>query len=182
MIRSLLGQVDGLQRLVEDLRSVSLGDSGRLDLRIAEIDPAIELRELASLVQPGLERAGFGLRLDLMHGRAMVDRARILQAVMALFENAQSYADPCELVLANRFKDGVLEIRAIDRGPGLPSDFVDSAFQQFSRGRDSAVQHRSGSGSGLSVVRAIARAHGGNARYEAHDGLSAFVISIPALR
>lgn len=182
MIRSLLGQVDGLQRLVEDLRSVSLGDSGRLDLRIAEIDPAIELKELASLVQPGLERTGFGLRLDLMHGRAMVDRARILQAVMALFENAQSYADPCELVLANRFGDGALEILVIDRGPGLPSDFVDSAFQQFSRGRDSAVQHRSGSGLGLSVVRAIARAHGGHARYEAHDGHSAFVISIPALR
>jgi two-component system sensor histidine kinase AdeS len=182
MIRSLLGQVEGLQRLVEDLRSVSLGDSGRLDLRIGEIDPATELEELAHLVEPGLKKAGFGLRMDLMHGRAMVDRARVLQAVMALFDNAQRYADPCELVLMNSFEDGALEIRVIDQGPGLPLDFADSAFQQFSRGRDSVMQHRSGSGLGLSVVRAIARAHGGNARYEADNGNSAFVISIPAAR
>lgn len=179
MLLSLLKQIDGLQRLVEDLRSVSLADSGHLELEISRVDLAAELRDLARAMDLGVTQGGFALTLHLEPGPAVIDITRIRQAVAALIDNALRYADPCQLNLSTRFISGRLEIAVTDCGPGLPAAFADDAFRQFSRGHKAGSRHRSGSGLGLSVVRAIAQAHRGDARYERRNGRHAFIIAVP---
>ncbi|WP_448661221.1 ATP-binding protein [Sphingomonas sp. CJ20] len=161
LVTSLQQQVDGLTRLVEDLRSVSLADSGRLDLELAEVDLAAELEALAPTLSSLLMPAGFGLDLNLEPGVARVDLTRIRQAVIALVDNARRHANPCKLRIALAFTDKAMAITVTDDGPGIPLDVADDAFRQFVRGTNVA----GGSGLGLAVVRGIARAHGGEASY-----------------
>ena len=178
LLQSLHQQADALARLVEDLRVVSLLDSGRLHLRLVEIDLASELEGLARLVERDLDRAGFGLRMVLTSGRCVADPVRLRQAVLALVDNALKYAEPCVLEIATRVSDTEVLISVIGRGPGMPEGLSKRAFEPFRRGDD--VDLKSGSGLGLAVVRGIAEAHGGRATYERRDGLSAFTITMPA--
>lgn len=179
LLRSLHQQADALARLVEDLRVVSLLDSGRLQLRPVEIDLASEIEGLARLIERDLEKAGFGLRMTLTSGRCFADPVRLRQAVLALVDNALKYAEPCVLEIATRVSSDEVVISVIDQGPGMPESLGSRAFEPFRRGED--VDVKGGSGLGLAVVRGIAEAHGGQVTYERRDGLSAFTIVMPRM-
>lgn len=175
LVVGLMKQVDGLTRLVEDLRSVSLSDSGRLEMVTTEVDLAAEMRDLQPILSSILEPAGFGLELDLQAGTVNADPARIRQAVIALVDNARRHADPCILRVAVDLEADWATITVADEGPGLSATFEDDAFRQFARGG----RHTGGSGLGLSVVRAISRAHGGDATYSRTVDRSLFRILLP---
>lgn len=180
LLQSLHHQADALARLVEDLRVVSLLDSGRLQLRPIEIDLASEIEGLARLVERDLDNAGFGLRMTLASGRCVADPVRLRQAVLALIDNALKYAEPCVLEIATRVSDAEVAISVIDAGPGMPKSLNAGAFEPFRRGDH--VDSKTGSGLGLAVVRGIAEAHGGAVTYERRDGLSVFTIAMPRTR
>ncbi|OAN57641.1 ATP-binding protein [Sphingomonas sp. TDK1] len=178
LIAGLLQQVDGLTRLVEDLRSVSLADSGRLELTLTEVDVRAEVEALAPALASMLAPAGFGLALDLRPGFVRADPARLRQAILALVENARRHADPCVLRIETDFIDSVAAISVIDGGPGLRSGFQNRAFDPFARDtRD--TRDTQGTGLGLAVVRAIARAHGGDAAYARTATQSIFRLNLP---
>lgn len=177
LLLSLNQQADALARLVEDLRVVSLLDSGRLQLRPVEIDIASEIEGLARLVERDLNKAGFGLRMTLADGRCVADPLRLRQALLALVDNALKYAEPCVLEIATRISDADVAISVIDAGPGMSESFTAQAFEAFRRGHD--VNMKTGSGLGLAVVRGIAEAHGGRVIYERGEGRSAFTIMLP---
>lgn len=174
LLDSLLVQVAGLTRLVEDLRSVSLADSGRLDLALTEVDLAAEIEGLASTLRSILEPAGFTLALDLAPGTIRADAARVRQAVLAMVDNARRHADPCVIrIRASYLPDGA-SIAVADAGPGLASGFEEDAFRLFARGGLTVE----GTGLGLSVIRGIARAHGGEVSYWRDETQSTFEMTL----
>lgn len=174
LVDGLLVQVAGLTRLVEDLRSVSLADSGRLDLVLTDVDLAAEIESMAPTLLSILEPNGFSLTLDLMQGKIRADAARIRQAVLALVDNASRHAEPCAILIRVVYTSSGASITVEDAGPGLPVGFEEDAFRQFVRGGRSV----DGSGLGLSVVRGIARAHGGKATYRRNIGRSGFEFTL----
>jgi two-component system sensor histidine kinase AdeS len=180
LLRGLLTQVDGLARLVEDLRCVSLADIGRLELQLAEVDLRAGLEEWVAMMAPTVERSGFSLRLEGANLRARVDMARLRQALLALVDNALHYAPPCALRLQIRVLSGGIAVHLVDEGPGVPEDQRADLFSVFTRGTAAREKHRTGSGLGLAVVQAIAHAHGGRAEYMWQDGQSHFVIRLAA--
>ena len=174
LVDGLLKQVAGLTRLVEDLRSVSLADSGRLEMLISDFDLAGEIEDMAPALRAMLEPAGFSLALDLRAGTVRADAGRLRQAILALVDNACRHADPCTLTITTRVAVGHATITVADTGPGLPSEMEEAAFRQFVRGPRSL----GGTGLGLTVVHGIARAHGGDVRYRRENGVSAFDIRL----
>lgn len=178
LIDSLLKQTAGLARLVEDLRSVSLGDSGRLNLILTEVDLASEITEMAPTLRALLEPAGYSLALDLAPGAVRADAARVRQAILALVDNARRHAEPGEVTIGVTFSLDRVSITIADEGPGLPAEMEQAAFRQFVRGDRSS----GGTGLGLSIVRAIARAHRGDVRYYRATKRSVFEISLPVER
>jgi len=178
-VAGLLAQATLLRRLVEDLRAVSLADSGRLDLRLDEVELAGEIAALVDFVAPDLEAAGFLPELHLDAGKVSVDIARVRQALLALIENARHHALPGPLSIALRLtpRDAVIEVS--DTGPGLPPDFAPHAFAEFARADTTRRLGVAGSGLGLSVVQAIARAHGGESHYRRTPKGSAFALRFP---
>ncbi|MBA3304722.1 MAG: sensor histidine kinase [Thermoleophilaceae bacterium] len=58
-------------------------------------------------------------------------------------------------------RDGTVDLRVCDAGEGFPAEFLDHAFERFTRADE--ARGRGGAGLGLAIVDAIARAHGGRA-------------------
>ena len=179
---ALLSQVENLGRLIEDLRTLSLLDSGQLQLRLADADLATQVRQAASLMAPTLAAAGLQLQLSLDGGSVLCDAARLRQVVVALLDNACRYADPGPLKLSLQLDGRQCLLQLEDAGPGIDAALAPLVFDAFRRGEGVRVQAQGGSGLGLAVVAAIARAHGGSAscRRSAAGG-TMFSIAWPAL-
>lgn len=175
--RSLLLQVEGLNRLIEDLRVVSLGENGHLDLTRQPVDLAAEIRTVLDFVSEPLAKAGQHPVLDLQVQQANCDPARIRQALLALLENARKHAVPGSVRIQASLEDGIYRLSVADEGPGIPEAFAPHVFTAFRRAPDS---RSSGSGLGLAVVAAIAHAHGGQATAgTTSEGGSVFEICWP---
>ena len=160
---SLLSQVEDLGRLIEDLRTLSLADSGYMQLRMAWTDLTLEIEEVGRLLAPEMEAAGFSLQLQLSDHPVCCDAARIRQIVLALLDNARRYAHPGLLRLRTRVQAGQYYLSVEDAGPGIAEELAPHVFEAFRRGDSARVDLNAGSGLGLAVVEAIARAHGGSA-------------------
>ncbi|KAI1696917.1 signal transduction histidine-protein kinase BaeS [Ditylenchus destructor] len=92
--RKLLTQVEGLTRLIEDLRTLGLSESGHLLMHIVETDLGEEVRQVTDVYEHALRAAGQRIELDLPPARAHCDPVRIRQVLLALLENARKYAVP----------------------------------------------------------------------------------------
>lgn len=165
LILGLTKQVDGLTRLVEDLRVVSLFGSGHLILDRHEVNLASEIEEVVRLVEPSIMRVGFHFQLELDPGEVVIDPVRVRQAMMALIDNSRKHSTPGRISIRLEMAEAFTHIMIGDEGPGLPPEFADLAFEAFTRA-DEHKPSSKGSGLGLLVVRAIMEAHGGTARYD----------------
>ncbi|SBW00550.1 putative Two component sensor histidine kinase AdeS [uncultured Alphaproteobacteria bacterium] len=158
MFRSLLTQIEGLGRLIEDLRLVGLAESGRLELRRELTDLATAASEVVQVFEPSLREAGFTVSCPADGPAVVCDPVRIRQALLALLENALCHADPGPLRIGVQITEGFCHLLIEDSGPGVSMPLAAQIFEPFQRGNPHG---RSGSGLGLAVVQAIARAHGG---------------------
>jgi two-component system OmpR family sensor kinase len=160
-LRSAIDESDRLTRLAEDLLVVAQADQGRLPLRI-QAEPASELLERVRERFAGrADRAGGSIAVDSGGEVALrADRVRVEQAMGNLVENAIRHGGG-QIVLAVAMRDGEVELRVSDHGPGFPDDFLADAFERFSRA--DPARSAGGTGLGLSIVAAIADAHGGGA-------------------
>ena len=183
-ISGLILQVEALSRIVDDLQTVSFAEAGILTLHKAPIDLAKVIGELCQFVSPEIKESGMRLNLSLTPAHVFADPLRIRQAALALVNNACRHAR----------SGGVIEIdcgligdfgvvRIMDRGPGLNSLVIENAFRLFWREDPSRARDYGGSGIGLAVVDAIARAHGGSitASHRAGGGAQ-FELRIPQKR
>lgn len=160
-IESLLTHVQGLGRLIDDLRIVGLASSRHLDLHIVKTHLAQEVDLVLQLTRPALEQAGFQLVLAISDEEVMCDPMRIRQSLLALLDNAKQHAVPGRLLIGSSCDSDHQILSVTDEGPGIPDKLASRLFEPFQRGERSPGKH--GSGLGLAVVSAIARAHGGNA-------------------
>lgn len=161
--RSLLVQVEGLSRLVEDLRALSLAEGGRLELHAEPVDLLALVQAVAELYAPALADAGGTLAVQLPAAPLTVrcDAVRIRQALLALLDNARRHAMPSPVWLQLQVRPGEVVLAVEDDGPGIDPAHATRIFEPFTRAAP-APAARGSSGLGLAVVRAIAHAHGGH--------------------
>ncbi|MCO3582482.1 HAMP domain-containing histidine kinase [Pseudomonas aeruginosa] len=181
LFEGLLRQVEGLNRLIEDLRVLSLRDSGHLDIQRTSVRLADELSIVLQAFAEPLAAKGFHLH-DELDADLLVecDALRIRQALMALLENALRHADPGNLRVRVEQVGNDCQLSLEDDGPGIDSERTSEIFEAFRRGDPSRSRKSGGSGLGLAVVKAIAEAHGGHATCRASGMGSSFIISWPA--
>lgn len=181
LLASLLVQVEGLGRLIEDMRMVSLAESGHLQMQLQEVDLRQEILAVMKAYESTLQDKGFQLVLALESRHAICDPIRIRQALLALLENALRHATPGTLTIRTSFIDGMHGLSVEDSGPGIDLDDVQIIFDAFQRGPLEPDAHQKGSGLGLAVVRAIASAHAGTASCTpSATGGSCFLLRWPA--
>lgn len=163
LFEGLLRQVEGLNRLVEDLRVLSLNDSGHLELQRSEVCLADELRAVIEMFTAALNAKGLKLKQELDTTlQVYCDAIRIRQALMALLENARQHADPGTLTVRLYSLGANYYLSVEDEGPGIPSEAENYIFEAFRRVEPSRSRKSGGSGLGLAVVKTIVEAHGGH--------------------
>jgi two-component system sensor histidine kinase AdeS len=173
-MRALLTQVEDLSRIIDDLRTVSLASSGALALEIGPCDLAAEACSVLQSTRPQFEAVGMSIETKLDPAPAMADPARVRQMLLAVLENARRYAvEGGWLWVSTQRRDGVCLLLVADRGPGFPPEH--RAFEGFWRADLSRTRATGGSGLGLSVVKALADAHGGEVTISDRRGGGAVV-------
>jgi two-component system OmpR family sensor kinase len=157
-LRSAQVEVDRLSALADDMLVLARADDRQLPIARRESDVA----ELLADVRGRFDTNGRAVTISMPEGlRILADPDRIEQAVSNLLDNALRYSEGDVSLRAHTDLAGATEIHVEDDGPGFQPEFISDAFERFSR----ADRGRSGRGAGLglSIVRMIARAHGGDA-------------------
>ena len=110
-----------------------------------------------------------------------VDEMWLRAALDALLENAVQHTDEYDLIeLSARGEAHDVVISVVDGGPGIDPDVLERIFERFARADLSRTRREGGAGLGLSIVAAIARAHGGSsAARNAPGGGAVFELRLP---
>ncbi|HET7279877.1 MAG TPA: HAMP domain-containing sensor histidine kinase [Dermatophilaceae bacterium] len=109
------------------------------------------------------------------------DRARLHQVVANLLANARTHTPPGTKVVTTISLDGTwVKFSVRDNGPGIPESLQDKVFQRFTRGDDSRSRVAGSTGLGLSIVAAVAEAHGGKVELDSAPGDTTFSVLLPA--
>jgi signal transduction histidine kinase len=145
--------------LAEDLLVIARAEQGQLPVAREEVVVSEVLERAGRRFAGRAEQAGRRIVVDAPPDlRAPLDSMRIEQAVGNLVDNALRYGAGDVRLSASR-SDGQLELTVSDAGGGFPEGFAEYAFERFTR--VDVARSRGGAGLGLSIVRAIAEAHGG---------------------
>ncbi len=159
----LIGQTLLLSRLVDDLRTLSLADAGKLELYKINLELSAWLQELLHEYYPRAQAKNLELKwgtLEVVQFRADPDRMH--QVVGNLLENALRYAPEngwVQISLERQEQHALLRI--CDSGEGLPPQDLAKVFDRFYRSDQARSRVSGGSGLGLSIVRAVVELHGG---------------------
>jgi two-component system, OmpR family, sensor kinase len=176
-LASAAEETDRLSQLTDDLLTIAQTERGELPLRR---EPLRVGDTLESVERRFARRAGeAGRRLEVRKGGEIemrADQLRLDQAIGTLVDNALRYGAGTIELSARRAGDKV-EIHVTDQGGGFPVDFLDHAFERFSR---APGVREGGSGLGLAIVATVSEAHGGGAHaINRPDGGADVWISIP---
>ncbi len=164
-LKSLLGEVGMLSKLVDDLYELSLADIGALTYRKA---PCVLNELLQNSLAMYQERfTARQLQIDLELARhpveLLADAGRLQQLFCNLLENAVRYTDiNGTLRISVGVDRDTVRIDFLDSGPGVSANQLPRLFERFYRGEASRNREHGGAGLGLAICRSIANAHDGS--------------------
>jgi len=168
-----------LTHLVENVLLFSRGEGGRRPGIAPEPTPfAGEIRRAIEGFGPMCRTRSVEIRAELQENiTASVDRNALRQILINLLENALKYGPEGQRITVGlALFDDRARIWVDDEGPGIPVADRDRVFDSFHRLRRELEARVSGSGIGLSVVRELARLHGGGVRAESAPGGGARIV------
>ncbi len=173
-----------LNRLVEDLRMLSLSDAGELQLNYQEILPEELLERAMSIREQEAQSKNIQLLVEISDElpAVRVDPDRMIQVLVNLLDNALRYTPPGgKIRLSANPGLGFVEITVKDNGPGIPAENLEHLFERFYRADNSRQRDSGGSGLGLAIAKSLVEHQGGQIRVESKAGEgSTFVIQLPA--
>lgn len=154
----------GLRDMFTNLLELAQFEVGAASTNLADVPLDQVVDELVEDWRSRLAAKGLLLVPECPSGpKALVttDRDRVVQAVSALLDNAEKFADPGTVRLTVRNADGWVEVRVADDGPGVDDELLDKVFEPFARA--GSRTEGTGSGVGLTIVRRVAEHLGGSA-------------------
>ena len=182
-LKSILEETQILSRLVEDLRTLSLAETGSLQLKPESTDIAALIRETVSAFQSQADAADVKMELSLSDRPLSpeIDPERIRQVLTNLISNALRYSPrrssiKIDLTGSDLSSDRRVVISVEDSGPGIAFEDLPHVFDRFFKSSDSR-----GMGLGLSIAKYIVEAHGGEIKAESSEGMGTKIwFSLPA--
>jgi signal transduction histidine kinase len=172
-------EAERIERTVEEVALALKLDAGTVRFDIRRQDLGAIVRGAAEATESGDHPLEVGVDDGL---EAPVDATQIAFVVRQLVENAVAFSPsdaPIAVTLRRDGPDVLIEVR--DHGPGIPADQREAVFERFAEWRPPDYEDRPGTGLGLFLSRAIARAHGGDASAaDALAGGTMLTVRLPA--
>jgi signal transduction histidine kinase len=165
VIRETIAEADHLLGTFNALLNIAEAEAGSHRAGMDTVDLAEIACSVAELYEPFAEEKG--LRLDVEAEQPVMvrgDRHLLAQAIANLLDNAIKYTPAGRVRLSVAGGPGGARLAVVDSGPGIPPDRREAVFDRFVRLEGS--RSTPGNGLGLSLVRAVARLHGGTVTLE----------------
>jgi len=169
----VLEETQVLSRLIDDLRTLALAESGALQLKREPTDLGSFIREIVSGFEVQAKEKEIKVELALADVEAMmIDPQRVHEVLTNLLSNAMRYTPHGGVVKIDLAETGSSIERSVmisveDSGSGIASEDLSQIFDRFYKSGDSG-----GMGLGLSIAKYLVEAHGGKiwAESEADKG------------
>jgi two-component system sensor histidine kinase BaeS len=172
-VRRLLGDVDVMERLLDDLATLSTAEAGMLTVHREPTETIGLVRGVVDGL--GGDAAAAGVTVEVTSTEpeieADIDPIRVREIVANLVGNALRATPPAgQIVVSVERDEDDLVITVADTGRGIPATEIDRVFDRFHKGPGSG-----GSGLGLTISRNLAVAHGGGITLTSEEGMGTTV-------
>ena len=175
---NVIHEVELMERLLEDLRVLTLAEAGRLQLHREPTDVEGLIADVVASFATTMEARGVTSKMAVEAdvGEIDVDPYRIRQVLSNLISNAlDQMPEGGSLILSATHQADGVSIAVADTGPGIPSDRLEQVFQRFVKSGDST-----GTGLGLSIARDLVEAHSGTINgANRPEGGAVFTVRLP---
>ena len=172
-----------LERLVEDLRILSMADAGELPLTRRPIPPNTLLEDVAAAYHPLALERGIEVHSNIAADLpgVNVDRDRMAQVLGNLLSNALRYTpEGGSVTISVSCLEQDVKICIQDTGPGIGTEDIQYVFDRFYRADKSRQRDSGGSGLGLAIAKSIVENHDGRIWAESSDDSgTTFCITLP---
>ncbi|MDB6076930.1 MAG: sensor histidine kinase [Akkermansiaceae bacterium] len=172
-----------LSTLVGNVLDHARIEQGRRIWKIEPCNLAGLVTDTTRVMEPLAKEKDITLTVTTLPIDSAVDAGAIQQALVNLLDNAIKFSPPgsgVRVVMANHEKSRTWELAVADQGSGIPRKEQSRIFERFYRPGDELRRETQGTGIGLSLVKAIAEAHGGSVRVDSEPGLgSTFTLRFP---
>jgi len=172
-----------LTSLINNILDFSRIESGKKEYSFRETDVADLVRSTLESYRYEIEQNGFQFEQKIANDlpQVWVDREAIARSLLNLVNNAVKYSATEKYLGVHLYRhNGGVKLEVVDHGIGIPAKEQHKIFEKFYRVGDPLVHNTKGSGLGLSLVRHIVRAHGGEVGVESEPGQgSKFIITLP---
>ena len=172
-----------LTALINNILDFSRIEAGKKEYTFRETDVADLVRSTLESYRFEIEQNGFRLEEKIEDNLPplQVDREAIARSLLNLVNNAVKYSVSDKYLGVSLYRrNGGVNLEVVDHGIGIPPNEQAKIFEKFYRACDPLVHNSKGSGLGLSLVRHIVEAHGGEVGVESSPGKgSKFTITLP---
>ena len=172
-----------LQRMVQDLRTLSLADAGELSLTLQPLAPVDLLKRAHGAFAGQAEAKGITLTHNAAASlpRLYADQDRLAQVLANLISNALRYTpEGGAISLEAQPAEKAVLLKVQDTGSGIPTDALPHLFDRFYRVEKSRERKQGESGLGLAIAKSIVEAHNGQIDVISTAGTgTTFTIQLP---
>jgi signal transduction histidine kinase len=181
--RIIREESERLTALINNILDFSRIDAGRKEYEFQETNLGELVHATLDSYRFQIQQNGFGFEENISADipPVNVDREAIARSLLNLVNNALKYSKDEKYIGVSLYRvNGSVNLEVRDRGIGIPVNEQEKIFEKFYRCGDPLVHNVKGSGLGLSLVRHIVRAHGGDVLVESvPDKGSKFTIALP---
>src|SRR6202158_5403243 len=181
--RIIREESERLTALINNILDFSRIEAGRKEYEFKETNLPDLVSSTLDSYRFQIEQNGFAFEENISRDipPVNVDREAIARSLLNLVNNALKYSKDQKFIGVSLYRtNGSVKLEVRDRGIGIPAHEQEKIFEKFYRCGDPLVHNVKGSGLGLSLVRHIARAHGGGVLVESSpEKGSKFTIALP---
>ncbi|MBK9051369.1 MAG: GAF domain-containing protein [Chloroflexi bacterium] len=179
----ILRNLDRMSVLIRDLSDINHIESGKMKFEMSPFDLQLVVKDVVGSLREAMEarQQAYEMNLQPQLPEVYADRTRIGQVLTNLVSNAHKYTpDRGRITVHVNQHNGFAHVAVIDTGIGIKEDEQKQLFSQFFRSEDSAVRTQAGWGLGLSIVKMMVEAQGGQINFQSEYGKgSTFSFTIP---
>jgi signal transduction histidine kinase len=182
-LEAVYEEIEHLERLVEDLRTLSLADAGALSLNRQALAPGELLSRVAARYaqQAGQKEIALTVQAARDLPPIRVDEARMMQVFSNLVSNALRYTPTHgQVSLSANANGNTVHFEVADTGEGIRPEDLPRVFERFYRADQSRYGGDGEVGLGLAIAKAFVEAHGGKIGARSTPGKgTTFVVDLP---
>ncbi|AQQ70680.1 Alkaline phosphatase synthesis sensor protein PhoR [Limihaloglobus sulfuriphilus] len=182
-LNTIGSQCDFMLRLLNDLLDFSVIESGKMQLKMEDVNPAEFIEYVASLSKLGADKKNITLKVNLPESVKNIsfDSQKIQQVLINLITNALkfSYSETTITISLEETNDGIV-FSVSDQGQGIPQEELGCIFEAFKKASVKNTSGEKSTGLGLAIAQKIVLAHKGKMWVESKVGQgSTFFVFLP---